>query len=52
MGTETMGRDVVAAKIENSGDLYMVERGLLPVELVHKVEVSDALFRNRFDEPE
>ena len=27
MGTETMGRVTVAAKIENLGDLYMVEKG-------------------------
>jgi predicted aspartyl protease len=43
MGTDTMGRVTVAAKIENSGDLYMVEKGVLPADQVHRVEVSDAL---------
>lgn len=43
MGTDTMGRVVVAAKIENLGDLYMVEKGLLPADQVHRIELSDAL---------
>jgi len=43
MGTDTMGRVTVAARIENVGDLYMVEKGLLPDEQVHRIEVSDAL---------
>jgi len=43
MGTDTMGRVVVAAKIENLGDLYMVEKGLLAADQVHRIEVSDAL---------
>lgn len=43
MGTDTMGRAVVAAKIENLGDLYMVEKGLLPADQVHRIELSDAL---------
>src|SRR4051812_30833769 len=43
MGSETMGKVLVSAKIENSGDLYMADRGLLAVDQVHKVEVSDAL---------
>jgi len=43
MGTDTMGRVTVAAKIENSGDLYMMQKGLLKPEQVHTVEVSDAL---------
>ncbi len=38
-----MGRVVVAAKIENLGDLYMVEKGLLAADQVHRIEVSDAL---------
>jgi predicted aspartyl protease len=42
MGTEAMGRVTVAAKIENLGDLYMVERGVLPADQVHRIEVSDA----------
>jgi hypothetical protein len=43
MGTETMGRVTVAAKIENVGDLCMVEKGVLPHDEVHRIEVSDAL---------
>ncbi len=43
MGTDTMGRVTVAAKIENWGDLYMVEKGLLQPDQVHRIEVSDAL---------
>src|SRR4051812_43759310 len=43
METDTMGRVTVAAKIENIGDLYMVEKGLLPADQVRLVEVSDAL---------
>jgi predicted aspartyl protease len=43
MGTETMGRVTVAAKIENTGDLYMAAKGLLPRDLVRAIEVSDAL---------
>jgi predicted aspartyl protease len=43
MGTETMGRVTLAAKIENSGDLYMVEQGALPVDQVRWIEVHDAL---------
>jgi len=43
MATDTMGRVTVAARIENVGDLYMVEKGLLPDEQVHRIEVSDAL---------
>ncbi len=43
MGTETMGRVTVAAKVENLGDLYMVEKGLLPADQVHRIEVGDAL---------
>ncbi len=43
MGTDTMGRVSVAAKIENLGELFMVEKGRLPDEQVHRIEVSDAL---------
>jgi predicted aspartyl protease len=43
MGTETMGGVTVAAKIENWGDLYMVEKGMLSDEQVHRVEANDAL---------
>ncbi len=43
METDAMGRVTVAAKIENLGDLYMVEKGLLPAEQVHRIDVTDAL---------
>jgi predicted aspartyl protease len=43
MGTDTMGRVTVAATIENLGDLYMVEKGVLPADQVHRIEVSHAL---------
>ena len=43
MGTDLMGRVTVPAKIENWGDLYMVEKGLLQPDQVHWIEVSDAL---------
>ena len=43
MGTDTIGRVTVAAKIENVGDLYMAEKGLLPADQVHRIEVSNAL---------
>ena len=43
MGTDTMGRVTVTAKIENSGDLYMVEKGALAADQVRRIEVNDAL---------
>jgi predicted aspartyl protease len=43
METQTVGRILVTAKIESLGDLYMVEKGLLPAEQVRSVEVHDAL---------
>jgi predicted aspartyl protease len=43
MGTDAMGRVTVAAKIENVGDLYMVQKGLLSADQVHRIEVPDAL---------
>jgi len=43
MGTQIMGRVVVAAKIENLSDLFKVNEGTLPPEAVRKVEVADAL---------
>jgi predicted aspartyl protease len=43
MGTDTMGRVTVAAKIENLGELLLVEKGLLTADQVHRIEVSDAL---------
>jgi predicted aspartyl protease len=38
-----MGRVMVAAKIENVADLYMMQKGLSKPDDVHMVEVSDAL---------
>jgi predicted aspartyl protease len=43
MGTDTMGRVTVTAKIENSGDLYMAQQGVLPTDQVRSIEVNDAL---------
>jgi predicted aspartyl protease len=43
MGTDTMGRVTVTAKVENLGDLVLVERGLLPGDQVRSIEVNDAL---------
>src|SRR5262249_9797942 len=43
MGTETMGKVVVTARIENLDDLALVHRGLLPAGQVRFVEVDDAL---------
>ena len=43
METATMGKVLVAAKIENLEDLYMVRKGLLPANQVRTVEVTDAL---------
>ena len=43
MGTETMGRVLTEATIENLKDLWDAERGLLPAEKVRRISVSDAL---------
>jgi predicted aspartyl protease len=43
MGTQTMGKVIVAAKIENLADLYDVSKGALAQEKVRAVEVTDAL---------
>jgi predicted aspartyl protease len=43
MEASTMGRTVVNAKIENLGDLYSVEQGLLTPDKVRRTEVTDAL---------
>ena len=43
METETMGRVTVEAKIENIGDLFMADNGLLPPDQVRCIEVGDAL---------
>jgi predicted aspartyl protease len=43
METETMGKVVVTAKIENLEDLFNAKRGLLPDDQVRRVEVHDAV---------
>src|ERR1035441_4044804 len=43
METETMGKVVVTAMIENLGDLYAVERGLLTHDQVRRIEIHDAV---------
>ena len=43
MRTETMGKVMVTAKIENLYDLHNASQGLLPPEQVRSVEVTDAL---------
>ena len=43
METDTMGRVTVTAKIQNLGDLYLVEIGHLPADQVRSIEVADAL---------
>jgi predicted aspartyl protease len=43
METDTMGRVVVPAKIENVVDLYNAEVGLIRSDQIHRLEVQDAL---------
>src|SRR5436190_291505 len=43
MEVEEMGRVLTEATIENLEDLYAVKRGLLPVDQVRRITVSDAL---------
>lgn len=43
MGTETMGKVLVEARIENLDDLFRVSKGERPEEQVRRVEVADAL---------
>jgi predicted aspartyl protease len=43
METETMGRVLTEATIENMSDLYGADSGHLPVEKVRKIVVPDAL---------
>src|SRR5262249_39494613 len=43
METATMGRVITPAVIENVSELYFAEKGIIPPEQVHRVEVSDAL---------
>ena len=43
MGTATMGKVLVRAKVENLADLYEADKGLAPAEDVRAVVVEDAL---------
>lgn len=43
MGTDTMGKVFVTARLENLADLYSVDQGSLPADQVRAVEVTDAL---------
>ncbi len=43
MGTGTLGRVTVSARIENVAELFLVDRGQLAPDQVHRVEVGDAL---------
>ena len=43
MEIETVGKVVVAAKVENLNDLYDASQGRIPLEQVRCVEVPDAL---------
>ena len=43
MGSETMGRVLTEATIENLKDLWDAERGMLPPEKVRRITVPDAL---------
>jgi predicted aspartyl protease len=43
METETMGRVLTEATIENLSDLYLAHRGVQPPEQVRRVVVPDAL---------
>ncbi len=43
MGTKTMGKVLVTARVENIEDVFRVARGTLADENVRRIEVSDAL---------
>jgi predicted aspartyl protease len=43
MENNPMGRVVVSAKIENVVELFCAQKGLLPEDQVHRLEVPDAL---------
>ena len=43
MGTETMGKVLVTATVENLDDLFAVRKGLLSDAQVRRIEVTDAL---------
>ena len=43
METETMGRVLTEATIENLEDLWAVKRGLIPADQARRIDVTDAL---------
>jgi predicted aspartyl protease len=43
METETVGRVLTGAKIENLRDLWSAEQGLIPTDKARSIEVTDAL---------
>jgi len=43
METETMGRVLASAKIENLGDLIIAAEGMIPVDQVRSIVVEEAL---------
>jgi hypothetical protein len=43
METTTMGRVLVAARLENLEDVYKAAQGVMPAEQVRAVDVTDAL---------
>lgn len=43
METQTMGRVLVRAKMENLSDLHLSEEGVISAEKIRSVEVDDAL---------
>lgn len=47
MGIETMGKVLVAAKVESLEDLFQVDRGSLSESEVRRIEVNDALVDTR-----
>lgn len=47
MGTKTMGKVFVTAKIENLEDLYKAHQGQLPPDQVRTLDVTDALVDTR-----
>src|SRR5437867_2764834 len=43
MEIESMGRVIVPAKLENAGELYMAEVGVITKNEVHRLEEAEAL---------
>src|SRR4051812_16061143 len=43
MGTETMGKVLVTATVENLDDLFAAQKGLLPEDKIRRIEGKDAL---------